>query len=248
MIAALGVAIAFMACKSSSTAPTIETMADNSENALDWAGIYSNVLPCADCEGIQTTIVLNADQSYEKTTRYLGKDMSSIVKTGKFSWDKDGRNIILEGDPKEESTHYFVMENRLRQLDIHGKEIVTENNAQYELPKIDGLLDRYWKLIEINGKPVKEGTAKEPHLIFEIKDNRIVGNGGCNGLGAIYILRDGNRVKFTSTTMTMMMCLDMEVEDQFRRVLEMTDSYSLSGDTLSLNRARMAPLARFAAN
>jgi hypothetical protein len=39
----------------------------------------------------------------------------------------------------------------------------------------------------------------------------------------------------------------MEVEDALKKALETADNYSLSGDGkyLSLNRARMAPLARF---
>jgi len=45
----------------------------------------------------------------------------------------------------------------------------------------------------------------------------------------------------------MMACLNMEIEDELKRALEMADNYSLSSDGkfLSLNRARMAPLARF---
>jgi len=37
----------------------------------------------------------------------------------------------------------------------------------------------------------------------------------------------------------------METEREFLQVLETADSYFLKGDTLMLNRARMAPLARF---
>lgn len=248
MIAAFVVAFTFTSCKNSSPVQQNEKMADNSENALDWDGVYSNVLPCADCEGLQTTIVLNKDQSYEKTTRYLGKEMDAIVKTGKFSWDKDGQNIVLEGNPGEEATHYFVMENKIRQLDINGKEIATENKGQYELPKVSNLVDRYWKLVEIFGQPVDSTGMKEPHLIFQVEKNRLVGNGGCNGLTATYILQNGNRVKFTPAAMTMMMCLNMDIETQFKKVLDMTDNYTLVGDTLTLNRARMAPLAKFVAN
>jgi len=39
----------------------------------------------------------------------------------------------------------------------------------------------------------------------------------------------------------------MEIEEELKKVIEMADNYSLSedGKYLSLNRARMAPLARF---
>jgi hypothetical protein len=48
---------------------------------------------------------------------------------------------------------------------------------------------------------------------------------------------------------SMMACLNMEVEEALKKALEMADNYSVSADGkyLSLNRARMAPLARFEA-
>ena len=36
----------------------------NSQNALDWNGIYRGTLPGADCEGILTTITLQKDMLY----------------------------------------------------------------------------------------------------------------------------------------------------------------------------------------
>jgi len=43
-----------------------------------------------------------------------------------------------------------------------------------------------------------------------------------------------------------MACLNnMEIESQFLKVLTMADNYNIVGDLLVLNKARMAPLARF---
>ena len=39
----------------------------------------------------------------------------------------------------------------------------------------------------------------------------------------------------------------MKTEDDFKKVLEQTDNYTISGENLSLNRAKMAPLAKFKA-
>ena len=33
----------------------------NSQNSLDWEGVYKGILPCADCDGIETEIVINSD-------------------------------------------------------------------------------------------------------------------------------------------------------------------------------------------
>jgi len=44
---------------------------------------------------------------------------------------------------------------------------------------------------------------------------------------------------------TMMMCANMDVESKLYQVLEAADNYAVNGDKLVLNKARMAPLARF---
>ena len=114
----------------------------------------------------------------------------------------------------------------------------------------DGITEKYWKLVEINGKPVVWGddTKREPHIILKDEGNRVIGNGGCNTLSGSYEIDSAaNRIKFSQMASTMMACLNMEIEDELKRALEMADNYSLSSDGkfLSLNRARMAPLARF---
>jgi heat shock protein HslJ len=115
----------------------------------------------------------------------------------------------------------------------------------------NSITEKYWKLIEINGKPVvlDETTPREAFIILKNEDHRVNGNGGCNTLNGTYEISQGNRIKFSQMASTMMACLNMEIENELKRVLEMTDNYSLSDDGkfLSLNRARMAPLARFEA-
>ena len=45
--------------------------------------------------------------------------------------------------------------------------------------------------------------------------------------------------------MTMRACPEMESEQTFMSVLQQADNYTIADGILSLNRARMAPLARF---
>ncbi len=44
---------------------------------------------------------------------------------------------------------------------------------------------------------------------------------------------------------TLMACPDMELEREFMKVLYTADNYNFDGKTIVLNKARMAPLARF---
>ncbi|MGN6416582.1 MAG: META domain-containing protein [Pseudobacter sp.] len=110
-----------------------------------------------------------------------------------------------------------------------------------------GLTEKYWKLTEINGKPVKPDSTfmKEPHVIFKTAENQVNGNGGCNGFGGQYELKSPNRIKVGNLISTQMACPALDIENQFTKALEAADNYFVIGDTLVLNKAKMAPLARF---
>lgn len=108
-----------------------------SEIALDWAGAYEGILPCADCEGIQTELVLNDDLTYSLNTQYLGQEtITADSLSGNFKWDTSGSIIQLEGIQEGERSPYFkVEENRIRQLDIEGLEITGVLSDSYILTK-----------------------------------------------------------------------------------------------------------------
>ena len=108
---------------------------DNSATSLDWNGTYRGTVPCASCEGIETTLTLNSDQTYKLTTHYFGlNDALEQEDTGVFSWDETGSIITLErvsNGPKQ----YKVGENRIWQLDMKGNRITGDLADHYILTK-----------------------------------------------------------------------------------------------------------------
>lgn len=233
-------------CKTPATGTgQLPATSDNSMTSLDWNGVYTGITPCADCEGIETTIQLMSDKTYTISRRYLGKSTDALTSSGTFSWDTNGSTIRLSG---EEPGQYKVGENKLFHLDMEGNIITGALAEKYVLSKdLSGLSEKYWKLVALNGQPVTKsaGQTKEPHLIFRAAGMRVNGNGGCNSFMGSYELLPGNRIRFSKMAATLMACSDMEIESRFSKVLEMADNYYLSGDTLILNRAKMAPLAKF---
>ncbi len=104
------------------------------KNSLDWNGTYKGVLPCADCEGLQTQIMLHSDNTYMISTKYLGKKDSHEMKgKGKFVW-VDGSTIQLQ-DVKDAPSKYFVAENEIIQLDMEGNKIAGALAKKYILQK-----------------------------------------------------------------------------------------------------------------
>ena len=101
--------------------------------SLDWKGTYKGVLPCADCKGIETEIVLNADQTYKMTRKYLGKGAQIYDSIVPFTWI-NGSTIRLDGVIDGPST-YFVGEGTITQLDMNGKKIAGALAEKYVLKK-----------------------------------------------------------------------------------------------------------------
>lgn len=135
-------AIFLLACQpktgdSTTTEPDSTQMGNGytSPNALEWQGIYKGVVPCGDCEGIQTILVLNPNNTYVRQTLYLGKgDGIPIEKTGTFSWGTDGVTMTLAGIENGPSK-YRVGENQVIQLDLAGDEITGDLATRYVLAK-----------------------------------------------------------------------------------------------------------------
>lgn len=117
--------------------PTDSAISDshNSSNSLDIDGTYKGVLPCADCEGIETEIFLNKDMNYVKRTKYLGKDSKVFEEKGNYTWNEAGNTIKLDGI-KDGPDRYFVGENYLMQLDLKGNKITGNLGDKYVLTKL----------------------------------------------------------------------------------------------------------------
>jgi uncharacterized lipoprotein NlpE involved in copper resistance len=121
------------ACKSRGGNQSQMVTVDTSETSLKWNGTYSGVVPCADCPGIETRIILNTDKTYQISTKYQEKGDEIFVNEGTFSWDADG-SITLE-NLENHPTMYKVCENYLLQLDLNGKVITGELADNYVLKK-----------------------------------------------------------------------------------------------------------------
>jgi uncharacterized lipoprotein NlpE involved in copper resistance len=99
-----------------------------SQSALDWAGTYEGTIPCADCPGIKTVIVLNDDETFQITSEYLDRDLK-VEDSGKFMWHDNGSVVHLKG--KETDIKLKVGENQLFHLDQEGNVITGQLAENY---------------------------------------------------------------------------------------------------------------------
>lgn len=137
ILSVMVLAAGFTGCKNKKT--TVETItttqvADthNSRNSLDYQGTYEGVLPCADCEGIKTEVVLKKD-TYTLSREYLGKKSEPFKSEGSYKWDSTGSIITLENETVPNK--YKVGENVLIHLDSAGNQITGDLAENYKLKK-----------------------------------------------------------------------------------------------------------------
>lgn len=128
------------------------------------------------------------------------------------------------------------------------KESITnseDTNTEIETTKNEtSFEDTKWKLITFMGKAISDKNA---FITFSSNDNKVYGNASCNTFNGSYQLKEGFRVSVSKVATTLMACPDMSIETAFLEILEKVDNYSLNGNTMTLNKARMAPYAIFEA-
>lgn len=148
-----------------------------SENSLDWVGIYEGTLPCADCFGMQTKLVLKKDKTFLLRTVYKGKSDELIEKSGSFQWNDSKNGITLHMDGKPSLDHqYLVKENQLLKLDRKGNKISGDLKDKYKLTKntsnsynLKPNEHIYW----INSQKVK-CTGVAPMMCMQIQKSKTV--------------------------------------------------------------------------
>lgn len=115
--------IAISACSHPKKSTTLEkTIADsdpshNSENSLDWEGVYHALLPCTGCSGVDTWLSLHQAGNrnfYEFIEIYRGNSDSIFSSQGEFTWSKKGDSIVFTTNGKD--FFFEVFEDQLQML------------------------------------------------------------------------------------------------------------------------------------
>lgn len=100
--------------------------ADTAADARALTGTYSGTLPCADCPGIDETLVLTADGGFVLTDTYRERPGSANVVQGSWSIEDGGKRIRLDPGSKDATDKFYEVDGEgLRILDADGKRIAS---------------------------------------------------------------------------------------------------------------------------
>lgn len=97
---------------------------------------YKGLLPCADCEGIETTLFLEKDGTWVMNQRYQDAKMPSVF-ASYGSWARTADKLVLTGSDGEKR-YFRPKADGLEMLDREGNVIVSQFN--YTLKPTDDAL------------------------------------------------------------------------------------------------------------
>jgi heat shock protein HslJ len=192
-----------------------------SQNSIDWAGVYEGTLPCADCPGIKTRLMLKRDGSYELSTQYLDRQPAPLVVRGKFSWNAAGNAITL--DVNGSGQRYAVGEGRLSLLNRDGTpDGISSPNRVLKLVSpaastpsvasglVQTLEDHRWKLESASDGQGQRIEAVSPgperSFVFSFSGSRLHVQGGCNQLTGGFQINAEGQLNVGSMASSMMAC------------------------------------------
>ena len=141
--------------------------------ALKASGIYGGFVPCADCEGIETYLLLNSDMTYRLEETYYKKDEKVFSTNG--NWKMENGKIVLYAN-NEVRLSFLPDGNKLWQLDNEGRRISGNLGNKYVLNKQE-MADKKRLKEKADAGIDFIGHGNEPFWGLEIdKGNKIIFN------------------------------------------------------------------------
>lgn len=104
------------------------------------------------------------------------------------------------------------------------------------------LKDTKWQLESLNEKAIKK-IERVASINFD-KENKVYGNLGCNNFFGKFESKN-DLLKISQIGSTMMMCQDMQTEQNFLNVLENVKTFKLENSTLELFNQNGKNIAKF---
>ena len=97
------------------------------------SGTFEGTLPCADCSGIKTELVISEDGKFKLTETYMAKKEKQFVSEGEIVRGEGGRFSLTDKDGTVRQ--YELADNTIAVLDAEGKKAEGELADKYILTK-----------------------------------------------------------------------------------------------------------------
>lgn len=196
-------------------------------------GTYKGLLPCLDCDGIRTTLVLQDSNKYRLHTQHGDIDEEVLYLEGTYQWEDSSSLIVLENG-QEGLNRFIRKEDDLFLLGADDQVLDSKWKDSLKLSKvISDIADIEWKLETIKGQKLDQKGSRPVTFILDTKNGIVRGFLGCNGYSGEFEL-DGNTLNMYHVFITDMACEDLDLESELRNTLFKTNNYALRDSQLVL--------------
>ena len=242
----------------------------NSQNSLDWSGVYEGIVACQACPATQMRLTLGQDGRFELSRRALVRGATPATATGQFTWQPDGNTIVLDASGGGQG--FAVGEGRVIVLNSDGSRPDAAGASLLRLASVqpdartglaEMLEDHRWTLssaTDAGNQPLGSlfPSADRP-FVFNFAGSRLMVEGGCNGLRGGYQLGADGLLTLSQLASTQMACdpplmaADKALSSLLARPVELVmvsgpeptlAMLAASGETLLLT-GQLTPEARF---
>jgi uncharacterized membrane protein len=174
----LGIFISFrinVACNQLAQENEVITDADTELPAL-----FTGVLPCASCPGIQYLLILKKD-SFEEVSLYIDRNPGEFTETGTWNINRD--TLRISDDSGRLLKSFLYRENELLLLDREENQAGSEHRDSYRLtrsPEFRSIYEQHQRLKEEDGiRLIASGNEpfwgiridNENELLFQAPDS-----------------------------------------------------------------------------
>ncbi len=205
---------------------------------ISMAGLYTGLLPCDGCPGIEVELELKDDFTFIETSTFQERDVRPITVYGK--WNLEKNNLQLHYTDHSENLR--IENSKLFKLSKQNQKLNTSQPGYFvfglkneSINPLSPSLDGKWVMLTLNGQTYTNPRDANRHPFINFSTNEFVvnGNTGCNNYHGKFVL-EGNKLTIGPTmAMTKMGCLDT-FENLFINSLISIDSYQLHNQQLSL--------------
>ena len=189
----------------------------NSQNSLDWSGVYEGIVACQACPATQMRLTLGQDGRFELSRRALVRGATPATATGQFTWQPDGNTIVLDASGGGQG--FAVGEGRVIVLNSDGSRPDAAGASLLRLASVqpdartglaEMLEDHRWTLssaTNAGNQPMGSlfPSADRP-FVFNFAGSRLMVEGGCNGLRGGYQLGADGLLTLGQLASTQMAC------------------------------------------
>ncbi|MGQ1889802.1 META domain-containing protein [Thermophagus sp. OGC60D27] len=217
-------------------------------------GKFTGILSCLDCPGIETTITINEDGTYQLTKTYINKNIASLKERG-IVHKTDSKRKLLLVDHNHNKTYIRIQKNGILILERNGKPVNTKKSDNYLLHPVktndssdhlNQITKQKWQLSQLTSMSDKIPDNLSPFIKFNTETKQINGFGGCNNFFGEYELGIEGHIRISQISSTKKFCSEtMELETAFTEMLKNCMYYELQPNKLILKDKTKKQLAIF---